>query len=420
MHSACFGQYRTSSLRDWCPECRIGEGGEPRPRRCAHGWRDTCFAEEEEGGSCGRRCPHNRWPQVDGCPQCPCQHTEEVRVPVREDEGRTPPQGPTTAGEEVVLAPWQWRLPADVGALTCPGPAHVPAGMLRSVVQHLGTTVVVAGRPHWALGHEGYDDLDATFYTADREGLDQAACALGAAGRETGAPPLAVGTDLNGSQAQALLHALEVAAVRATVVLVAATADGEAEGDDAAALAARVAYVWGTRIAQRATEATHMGGRITVHNQHRPSAARVVALACETGRDRCGRDAPETCYYTGQAAAHAVGVLAQDWAAEETEGAIARALRALRARGVATEWRTAVVRPGRHPGMEPDDVGPYASHRLCVYGARAEEHARDLLRDLRAPEGQAGPRTLAAVWGEQGWREAVILPAPIWGTAGYP
>ena len=96
-----------------------------------------------------------------------------------------------------------------------------------------------------------------------------------------GALPLAVGTHLNGSQAPAMLHALAAAGVRATVVFLAATADGAAEGDDVAALAARVAFVW-------AADAAHMGGRITVYSRHRPRAARVVALARGAGLARPG------------------------------------------------------------------------------------------------------------------------------------
>ena len=71
--------------------------------------------------------------------------------------------------------------------------------------------------------------------------------------------------DLNGRQAQALVHALEAASCTAQLFFTALCLPGATDGGDSATLAAFAIRQWGTRIVQRADEVGPLGAQLAGH-----------------------------------------------------------------------------------------------------------------------------------------------------------
>ena len=157
----------------------------------------------------------------------------------------TPDVGaPALAQDEATgIRPEDWRLGGG-GAIVVPGAGApgMPPLLVAQIFGQLAPAAIVSSVVHLLLACPVFGQLGVHCLPADPNGYAEVACI--ASGTE-GDAPVILAHDLNGQQAQALLHGLEAANCTAQVFFVALCLPGTTDGDDAATVAALAIRQWG-------------------------------------------------------------------------------------------------------------------------------------------------------------------------------
>ena len=175
-----------------------------------------------------------------------------------------------------LLSPDDWHL-GGRGAILLPGlgPPEMPSWLLARIMEQLAPDAVVSSAAHRLLPCPAFGRMGVRCWPADPSGFAEvAAAAVGMADRM----PVLLAHDLNGQQAQALVHSLEAANCTAQLFFTSLCLPGSTDGDDSASLAAFAIRQWGTRIVQRADEVAPLGRRLYTTSGHRATQCMPLAL----------------------------------------------------------------------------------------------------------------------------------------------
>ena len=132
----------------------------------------------------------------------------------------------------------------------------MPPTLVAQIFGQLAPVVIVSSAAHLLLSCPIFGQLGVRCLPADPNGYAEVASTVSGT---AGVAPAALAHDLNGQQAQALVHVLEAASCTVQVFFVALCLPSTTDGDDAASLAAFAIRQWGTRIVQRADGVAPLG-----------------------------------------------------------------------------------------------------------------------------------------------------------------
>ena len=217
--------------------------------------------------------------------------------------------------------------------------------------------------------------------------------------------------DLNGQQAQALLHGLEAANCTAQVFFVALCLPGTTDGDDAATVAAFAIRRWGTRVVQRADAVAPLGRMLHATRGRRMTVCTPLGLKVGVRPWlQHHQDYRAVMIKTLQRRTYSVMVLAQEMGQPLLLPALTAFQRECHMRGGAMQWSTEVIRPGRQPGMATPEAYSCARHCIRLSGAGGSEAAEELVHRLKRLEGAECEGTLISSWTPEEHRDAVLAP----------